>query len=112
MLTIDQKKNDIIWYKNGEYFFKVKYEGDRAVVWINFKGYNMAKPMLMWDFFVEMEENDIDLKLDEKWNGHIGFKINIDDVLFFIGLIENFINEKELASTAILSEKYSNWKEE
>jgi len=62
----------------------------------------------MWDFFVDMAEYGIQLKLDDKWNGHAGFQINKEEVFFFIGLLENFIDEKG-AHSMILSEKYLDW---
>ena len=105
MLIEEKRKNNIIWYKDDERLYRVKCEGDKATVWVNLNGYNIAMPMLMWDFFVEMEENGIALKLDSQWNGHNGFVINKDDILYFIGLVEIFIDERD-ANSMLLSEKY------
>ncbi|MEL7570998.1 MAG: hypothetical protein AAGU14_10645 [Eubacteriaceae bacterium] len=108
-MLIEQKRIDNIeWYKDDDYQFKVKYIGDKAILWVNFKGYNIAMPLLIWDFFVEMEDNGIPLKLNKEWNGYEGFEIEKDDVFFFIGLITFYMKEKN-ADSMILKDKFIDW---
>jgi len=48
----------------------------------------------MWNFNVEMAENEIPLKLDMHWNEHRGFIIKKEDSSYLTGLINFFLTEK------------------
>ncbi len=92
MLNEEYKKGDSVWYKDDFCKYKIKELNDRAVVWVNYKDYDIAKPMLLWDFQKETDEYDIKLKINTEWSKYFGFEINKEDIFIFIGLIENLIS--------------------
>lgn len=111
-MLIEQKRIDNIeWYKDDEYQYKIKYNDDKAILWVNYKGYDIAMPLLIWDFFIEMEDNGIPLKLNNEWDGYVGFEIKKDEVFFFIGLIQFYMKERN-ADSMILKDKYIDWDNE
>ena len=95
MILEEKKINNIAWYKANKCLYRVKCERDNAIIWVNYNGFNIVLPILMWDFNIEMEENDIPLKLDMQWNGHRGFIIKKEDISYFIGLINFFLTERD-----------------
>lgn len=106
MLIEEKKINNTVWYKSNKCLYRVKSDEDDAIIWVNYNGFNIVLPMLMWDFNVEMDENDIPLKLDMQWNEHRGFIINKQDISYFIGLINFFLTERD-PNSMVLNESFS-----
>ncbi len=99
--------NNTVWYRYGDYAFKVNIlDSGNAVVWVNFKGYNIAFPMIIREFLYEMEEyNYFDVMVNYDWNEHRGFEVTQEEVDLLIGEIINFCTENE-PETMNLIEKY------
>lgn len=53
----EKRNNNTVWYSYRDYEFKVTMlDSGNAVVWVNFKGYNIAFPMIIREFLYDMEE--------------------------------------------------------
>ncbi len=93
----EKRFNNTVWYRHGDYAFKVNILGGNSVVWISFKGYNLAFPMIIRDFLYGLEEYNY---------FHVtGFEVKQEEVDLLIGEILNFFTENG-PETMGLIEKY------
>ena len=88
-------KNDALWYTSDVCQLKIIDNGDKVNIWVNYKGYNIAMPMGMWEFGGEISERGIwyDIKGNrmEDWY----FVVEKKDFDLFIDLIYFFIKEHD-----------------
>lgn len=102
----EKRYNNTVWYRHGDYAFKVNLLDGNSVVQINFKGYNLAFPMIIREFLYEMEEyNYFRVMVNCDWNEHRGFEVKQEEVKLLIGEILNFCTENG-PETMGLIEKY------
>lgn len=105
----EKRYKNTAWYRYGDYAFKVsKLDSGNTVVWVSFKGYNIAFPMIIREFLYEMEEYNYfdDMRVNCDWNGHRGFEVKQEEVDLLIGEILNFCTEND-PETMGLIEKYN-----
>ena len=103
------KKNEhTVWYSYGDYSFKASKLGNgNIVVWVNYKGYNIAFPLIIREFLYDMEEyNNLNVIVNSEWNEHRGFEVNQDEVELLIGEIIHFCTEHDPDSMNLI-EKYT-----
>lgn len=106
----EKRFNNPIWYRYRyryrDYAFKVNIlDSGNAVVWVNFKDYNIAFPMIIREFLYEMEEYNFNVMVNCDWNEHRGFEVKQEEVDLLIGEILNFCTEND-PETMNLIEKY------
>jgi len=102
-LLIEEKRDgDIIWY----YDDIIKYEDLNSVIWVNYDDFDIGMAMMLWDFKYDVEEVGIEMKLDKSWN-NIGFKIDKEKTMQFIGVVEFFLSEKS-PQDMILNSRFKN----
>ncbi len=108
MLNEEFREGTLVWLKDDICKYRIEEDGNWSVVWINYKGYDISRTILLWDFQKQMDESDISLKLNSNWTRHFGFEIDKDDVLLFIGLVECFISKWDPADLS-LQDQYNDW---
>ncbi len=111
MMSETRRVKNTVWYADDGLQFKAQCVGKDVVLWANINGYDIVKPMLIWDFNNYLEDYDIKLKLNYSWNEHVGFQVEKDELMLLIGLIKFFFNEKD-ASSMTLSEQFPDWESE
>lgn len=93
-LLIEEKRDrDIIWYCDNVCKYRIKYEDSHSIIWVNYDEFDIGMAMMIWDFKYDVEEAGINMKIDKSWD-NIGFKIDKENTMQFIGVIEFFLTEK------------------
>lgn len=106
-LLIEEKRDgDIIWYHDDICKYRIKYEDLNSVIWVNYDDFDIGMAMMLWDFKYDVEEVGIEMKLDKSWN-NIGFKIDKEKTMQFIGVVEFFLSEKS-PQDMILNSRFKN----
>lgn len=88
-----EENNNILWYTSDLCQLKLITEEDRIHIYLNYKGFNIIMPMIMWDFDEEVTERGIEYSIegDKMVNWH--FIVQNKDLRLFIDLIYFFIKE-------------------
>ncbi|KGR83951.1 hypothetical protein [Lysinibacillus odysseyi] len=107
-MRIEKRNEQTVWYSYGEYAFKAsRLASGNIAVWVNYKGCNIAFPMIIRELLDNMEEyNNFNVTVNRDWNEHIGFEVNQDEVELLIGEILHFCTENDPVSMD-LTEKYT-----
>lgn len=80
--------------------FKIEHHDESFfTIWITVENFNICTAMVMHDFFLRCEDEDISLHLDDSWNGHLGFKVENEDESFMMAFIIEFILTWELLTS-------------
>lgn len=93
-----QKKDSIeIWISN-VCTLKIEHYEDNNRVYVDYKGYNVLIPMGMWGFEEEIQERNIQYKIEgEKGDfKSLSYVIKKDDLKIFCDLIFFFLSEHNL----------------
>ncbi|WCH46214.1 hypothetical protein [Lysinibacillus sp. OF-1] len=104
----EKRSSNTVWFSYEDYAFKVNMlDNGNAVVWVNYKGYNVAFSMIIRDFLYNMEDyNCLNVIINCDWKEHRGFEVKQEEIHLLIGEILNFCIENE-PKTMDLMEKYS-----
>ena len=107
------KKQNYKLYKNKNIDLKIKvYEYEKTdKVYINYKGYNLTVPMVVWEFEAEClawSIKNVKMEGDTPFNKH--FVVGKKDYDVFLDLIYFFLVEND--SDAMIQERYkAEWDE-
>ncbi|WP_413365221.1 hypothetical protein [Lysinibacillus sp. 3P01SB] len=107
-MRVEKRNEQTVWYSYGEYSFKAsRLDSGNIVVWVNYKGCNIAFPMIICEFLDNMGEyNNFNVIINSDWNEHRGFEVNQDEVELLIGEILHFCTENDSGSMDLI-EKYT-----
>lgn len=111
-LLIEEKRDrDVIWYHDDICKYRIKYEDSNSIIWVNYDDFDIGMAMMLWDFKFDVEEARINMRIDKSWD-NIGFKIDKEKTMQFIGVIEFFLTEKKpqdmILNRRFVNEWYSN----
>lgn len=106
-LLIEEKRvGDVIWYRDNVCKYRIKYDGSYSIIWVNYDGFDIGMAMMLWDFRYDVEEARINMKIDKSWD-NVGFKIDKEKTMQFIGVVEFFLTEKT-PQDMILNKRFIN----
>jgi hypothetical protein len=106
-LLIEEKRvGDVIWYRDNVCKYRIKYDGSYSIIWVNYDGFDIGMAMMLWDFRYDVEEARINMKID-KSGDNVGFKIDKEKTMQFIGVVEFFLTEKT-PQDMILNKRFIN----
>ena len=106
-LLIEEKRvGDVIWYRDNVCKYRIKYDGSYSIIWVNYDGFAIGMAMMLWDFRYDVEEARINMKIDKSWD-NVGFKIDKEKTMQFIGVVEFFLTEKT-PQDMILNKRFIN----
>lgn len=106
-LLIEEKRDgNVIWYRDDVCKYRIKYEDSNSIIWVNYDDFDIGMAMMLWDFKYDVEESGINVKIDKSWD-NIGFKINKEKTMQFIGVVEFFLTEKS-PQDMILNRRFIN----
>lgn len=106
MLIEEKRDGDIIWYRDNVCKYRIKNNDSNAIIWINYDGFDIGMAMMLWDFNYDVEEARINMTIDKSWD-NIGFKIDKEKTMQFIGVVEFFLTEKN-PQEMILNRRFVN----
>lgn len=78
---------------------KIQYLENKCRIFVDYKGYNVIMPMGMWGFEEEVQERNIQYKVDgEKGDlKSLSYIVNTEDLILFSELIRLFLTEHNLS---------------
>ena len=78
---------------------KIQYLENKCRLFVDYKGYNVIMPMGMWGFEEEVQERNIQYKVDgEKGDlKSLSYIVNTEDLILFSELIRIFLTEHNLS---------------
>ena len=78
---------------------KIQYLENKCRLFVDYKGYNVIMPMGMWGFEEEVQERNIQYKVDgEKGDlKSLSYIVNTEDLILFSELIRFFLTEHNLS---------------
>ena len=78
---------------------KIQYLENKCRLFVDYKGYNVIMPMGMWGFEEEVQERNIQYKVDgEKGDlKSLSYIVNTEDLILFSELIRLFLTEHNLS---------------
>ncbi|WP_105176497.1 hypothetical protein [Clostridium cagae] len=106
MLIEEKRDGDVIWYRDNVCKYRIKYEDSNSIIWVNYDDFDIGMAMMLWDFKYDVEEARINMKIDKSWD-NIGFKIDKEKTMQFIGVVEFFLTEKS-PQDMILNRRFIN----
>jgi len=107
-----KKKDGYLVYYNRDIDLKVKIveKNEREEIHLNYKGYNVTVPMLIWEFGEDLKLasiEDVSIEGENRFDKH--FVINKKDREHFLEEVYFFLIDNKLDS--VKEEKYrANWK--
>lgn len=82
-------------YENGVCQLKVIETDSVMQIWINYRGYNIVEPMMIWEFFAEPQELEIEFHIDGDSSKNRFITVNKEDFPLFADLIYLFLTEND-----------------
>lgn len=88
---------------------KIQYLENKCRLFVDYKGYNVIMPMGMWGFEEEVQERNIQYKVDgEKGDlKSLSYIVNTEDLILFSELIRLFLTEHNLSTVLNDALKYT-----
>lgn len=105
----EEYDNSVV-YMNNDIDLKLKVfdDGDRKKVYVNYKGYNIAKTMLLWEFKADLEFADIyNVEVCGQEASNMYFSISGIDLDAFIEEVYFFVVDHNTASALFDDEKFT-----
>lgn len=78
---------------------KIQYMENKCRLFVDYKGYNVIMPMGMWGFEEEVQERNIQYKVDGERGDlkSLSYIVNTEDLILFSELIRLFLTEHNLS---------------
>ena len=112
-MDLEKKTEGNEWYKSNNTRMRLIYDGDKAIVAVNFDGYNICFKLMMFDFIKRIkDELLLDVGVEKIWNDQRAFIIDSKNSMELINFIPVFvakwdikINENTFSDEDAISDK-------